>query len=633
MDSPDRVSEAFLFQYVVYDKIRLYFFLKDTGAENRLEEQDVQEKWMEKRDYADFKKWGEALGCSPFLARLLRNRMETVEEARDFLYASPEDLGDARGICDMEKAVRLISRIIREGGKIAVAADYDCDGIFSGQILKDGLERLGASVKVYTPNRVKEGYGLNEEIVDKAVSAGCRMILTCDNGITAIDEIAYARKKGLFTVVTDHHEPIRKTGPDGAEQIILPEADAVVDPKRPDSLYPFREMCGAGVAFRLMELLFEEFGVPRSELRYFYEYVGIATIADVVPLRGDNRILAKAGIQALRETGKVPLNALIEVSGIRKDRIGAYHVSYILSPSFNAIGRLGDASHAFRFLSMTDPDEALKMAEDIRSLNEARKAMTEDSFREAVFTVEEEGLLQDPVLVLRLDSAHQSIIGLIAGRLKEKYSRPVIVFTKTDEGVLKGSGRSIDACDLISAIRMLGPLVIQAGGHKKAAGLEIREEDLEAFRREINLHSGLTDEDLVPVVWFDGQVALSHWNTQTVRELDLLEPCGEGNPKPLFALGNVHVSSPMILGRNANVLKVRLEDQRSAVRSGFIFHDPELFFEEIRSAHGEKAEELFRERRGEVLSAFVYYPELREYRGEQELQIILKHCKMTGKGV
>ncbi len=584
---------------------------------------------MEKRDYADFRKWGEALHCSPFLARLLRNRVTTIEEAKAFLYAAPEDLGDAHLIRDMDKAVRLIAETIRTGsGKIAVAADYDCDGIFSGQILKEGLERLGASVKLYTPNRVKEGYGLNEEIVDKAAAWGERLILTCDNGITAIDEIAYARKKGLLTVVTDHHEPIRKTAPDGTEEIVLPEADAVVDAKRPDSVYPFREMCGAGVAFRLIELLYEEFRISRSELQNFYEYVGIATIADVVPLRGDNRILAKAGLEALRNTTKVPLNALIEASGIRKDRINAYHVSFILSPAFNAIGRLGDASHAFRFLSMTDPEDAGKMAEDIRTLNEARKAMTEDSFREAVFQVEEDGLLRDPVLVLRLDSTHQSVIGLIAGRLKEKYSRPVIVFTKTEEGLLKGSGRSIDAYDLISAIRALGPLVQEAGGHKKAAGLEIREEDFEAFREELNRRSGLTEEDLVPVIWFDGQVGLSYWNTRTARELDLLEPCGEGNPKPLFALGNVHVSSPMILGKNANVLKVRLEDRENAIRNGFIFHDPEVFFEEIRAAHGEKAEELFRTRRGEVLSAFVYYPELREYRGEQELQIVVKHCKI-----
>ncbi len=588
---------------------------------------------MEKRDYADFRQWGEALQCSPFLARLLRNRVRTVEEARAFLYASPEDLGDARRIRDMDKAATLIAKTVRDGGKIAVAADYDCDGIFAGEILKEGLQRLGAEVRLYTPNRVKEGYGLNEEIVDKALGAGCRLILTCDNGITAIEEIAYAREKGLLTVVTDHHEPIRRMEPDGTEHTVLPDADAVVDPKRPDSDYPFREMCGAGVAFRLMELLYEDFGIPRAELRHFYEYVGIATIADVVPLRGDNRILAKAGIEALRKTDKVPLQALIEASGIRKDRISAYHVSYVLSPSFNAIGRLGDASHAFRFLSMTDPGEAMRMAEDIRSLNEARKAMTEDSFREAVFQVEEEGLLRDPVLVLRLDATHQSIVGLIAGRLKEKYSRPVLVFTKTEDGVLKGSGRSIDSYDLITAIRALGPLVLQAGGHRKAAGLEIREEDFEAFRREINLHAGLTEEDLVPVVWFDGQVALSHWNTASVRELDALEPCGEGNPKPLFALGNVRVSSPMILGRSQNVLKVRLEDAKNAVRSGFIFHDPELFFDEIREAHGEKAEALFRERRGEVLSAFVYYPEIREYRGEQELQIVVKHCKMTGNKV
>ena len=583
---------------------------------------------MEKRDYADFVKWGEALGCSPFLARLLRNRVATLEEAKEFLYASPEDLRDARLIRDMEKAVELIAGTVREGAKIAVAADYDCDGIFAGQILREGLERLGAEVKIYTPNRVKEGYGLNEEIVDKAVSAGCRLILTCDNGITAREEIAYARKKGLRTVVTDHHEPIRETAPDGTERILLPEADAVVDPKRPDSAYPFREMCGAGVAFRLIELLYQEFSVPSRELHDLYEYVGIATIADVVPLQGDNRILARAGIQALRNTRKVPLNALIEACALRKDRLNAYHIGYVIGPSFNAIGRLGDASHAFRFLAMKDPEEAARMAEDIRSLNEARKAITEDSYREAVAMTEEQGLLRDPVLVLRLDSAHQSIVGLIAGRLKEKYSRPVIVFTKTEEGVLKGSCRSIDAYDIIAAIRALGPLVVTAGGHKKAAGLEIREEDFEAFRREINLRSGLTEEDLVPVVWFDGQVALARWNTKTVRELDALEPCGEGNPKPLFALRDVHVSSPMILGRNANVLKVRLEDTQKAVRSGYIFHDPERFFEEVREAHGEQAEERFRKRQGEVLSAFVYYPELREYRGEQELEIVLKHCKM-----
>ena len=310
---------------------------------------------MEKRDYADFVKWGEALQVSPFLARLLRNRVGTLEEAREFLYATPGELGDARLIRDMEKAAGLIAETIRAGGRIAVAADYDCDGIFAGQILREGLARLGGEVKIYTPNRVKEGYGLNTEIVDRALQAGCRLLVTCDNGITALEETAYARGKGLRVVVTDHHEPIREMRTDGTEQMVLPDADAVVDPKRADSTYPFREMCGAGVVFRLMELLYETFGVDRKELSEFYEYVGIATIADVVPLKNDNRILAKAGIRALRKTRKVPLLALFEACGLRADRIGSYHVGYIIGPSFNAIGRLGDASHAFRFLSMKDP--------------------------------------------------------------------------------------------------------------------------------------------------------------------------------------------------------------------------------------------------------------------------------------
>jgi len=582
----------------------------------------MREKWIESGKKADFQEWGRELGISPVLARLIRNRgPETVEEAREYLSGSMASLADPLLMKDMGKGADLIEAAVRSGEKIAIVSDFDDDGIFAGQILFEGLLETGGKPLLFTPERVKEGYGLNVRIIDEAKSAGCGVILTCDNGIAAVKEVAYARSLGMRVVVTDHHE-LGETAP---------EADACIDPKQPDCGYPFKSLCGAGVAFRLIQVLYGRFGVPRERETELYEYVAIATVADVVELQGENRILVREGLRRLRTTDKPGLSALIDACGLDRNRLNAYHIGFVIGPCFNAIGRLGSVSLAFELLATKDRAEALRIAERVRDLNETRKEMTEAGLRAAEEEIASGELLRDRILLVRLRGVHESLVGIIAGRLKEKYGRPVYVFTDSGE-LIKGSGRSVPVYHMQKHLLKAAPLLERFGGHAMAAGLSLREEKLPALREQLNRECEFTEEELRPVVNLDIRLPLSSVTPELIGELSLLEPFGTGNPKPLFARPHFLVHQLRVMGKNRNVLKLVVSDGSGARMEAVFFGEPEIrellkfLTEEFGEAEVERA---MRGAENGIDVALAYYPEINEYMGRQTLQITVRnYCRI-----
>ena len=589
----------------------------------------MREKWIQHMKKADFEDWGRSLSVSPLVARILRNRdILTKEDARKFLYGTVSDLADPYLLSGMREAVALIRDAVRRNVPVAISSDYDDDGIFSARILFEGIREVGGKAYIFSPNRITEGYGINHRIIEEALAKGCGLLVTCDNGISAKNEIDYAREKGLAVVVTDHHEIPYDEGENGEKKYILPAADAIVDPKLPESPYPFKELCGAGVAFRLIQCLYEVFGIEKEREKELYEYVAIATVADVVPLQDENRILVKAGLEALHHTKKVPLLALMEACGIEKRNLSAYHIGFVIGPAFNAIGRLGDISLAFRFLDTEDPGEAWILAEEIRSVNEERKQMTEDGFRNALETIERDRLSEDKVILVYLPDVHESVVGIIAGRVKEKYQRPAFVLTKAEDGNLKGSGRSIREYHMVAELTAVKELLLKYGGHKMAAGLSLLPENLEALRTELNRRTTLTEADLTPKVYIDAELPLSYVTPGLVEELALLEPAGMANTKPLFAGKHFKVLSARIVGKNRNVLSLLIADNGRKM-SAVMFGDPDSFLDTVRAEYGDEAVQKMLRGNGNADMAFVFYPEFNDFRGERNVQIIVtNYCRI-----
>lgn len=580
----------------------------------------MKERWIEYTKKADFDEWSRELHISPVAARVLRNRdIETLEEARHFLYDTMRDLSDPLLMKDMAKGADILEEAVRLCSKIAVVSDFDDDGIFAGQILYEGIRRIGGEVILFTPNRVREGYGINCRIIDEAKTAGCRVILTCDNGIAAKAEVAYAREQGFQVVVTDHHE-VQET---------VPSADAVIDPKQPGCGYPFKQLCGAGVAFRLIQVLYRRFNVPEAEEESLYEYAAIATVADVVELKGENRILVKAGLEKLHHTEKAGLGALIDACELDREKITAYHLGYVIGPCFNAVGRLSDVRLAFDLLQTKDPEKAAVLAEKIRGLNEVRKDMTEQGVNLAIRQVEELQMEKDRIMVVRLEDVHESVVGIIAGRLKEKYNHPVFVFTNAGN-VLKGSGRSIPAYHILNGLMGVRDLPERFGGHAMAAGLSIREEKLEEFRVRLNAECSLSEEELRPIVRIDARLPLSFVTKELIEDLDHLEPFGTGNPKPVFARPHFSIRRMRVIGRNSNVVRMTLSDHSGAEITGLIFDGAQEFLNFVDGNYGSeerrKAESGIDNR---IDTAFTYYPSVNDYKGEKTLQIVCKsYCQI-----
>lgn len=565
------------------------------------------EKWFLTMKKADFNSIARKYHISPITARLIRNRDVIGDEAIDFyLNGTIADLYDGMLMQDMDKAVEILAEKIAEEKPIRIIGDYDIDGVNATYILQEGLSGLGAHVDTDIPDRIKDGYGLNIDLIDRALGDGVDTIITCDNGIAASDEIAYGKKNGLTVIVTDHHE-IPYVEMNGEKEYMLPRADAVVDPHRPDCEYPFKGLCGAAVAYKLIEALYNVMQRDPEDVDYLMENVAIATVGDVMDLTGENRIFVKQGLEMLKRTKNQGLKALIECTGIDVERLSAYHIGFVLGPCINASGRLDTAKRALELLNAKSRREAVMLAEDLKALNDSRKEMTEKGVEEAVQMIEGTSLKDDKVLVVYLPDCHESIAGIIAGRIKERYYRPAFVLTKAEEGV-KGSGRSIESYDMFAQMCRCRALFTKFGGHKLAAGLSLEEGNVERFRRTINELADLTEEDLQMKVSIDMLLPFPYITEQLIGELQLLEPFGKGNTKPLFAERNLRVISPRIFGKNRNVLKCRLEDTAGNQMEAVYFGDVEACL---------KAMETKR------IMSFTYYPSVNEYMGRRTLQLTI----------
>ena len=569
------------------------------------------EKWFVAMKKADFNGIAEKYQISPIIARLMRNRDVIGDEAIDFyLNGTVEDLYDGLLMKDMDRAVDILKEKIEEGKKIRVIGDYDIDGVNATYILQQGLAGLGADVDTDIPDRIKDGYGLNQMLIDRALEDDIDTIITCDNGIAAMNEIAYGKENGMTIVVTDHHE-VPYLEENGEKKYLLPPADAVVDPHRADCEYPFKGLCGAAVAYKLVEVLYRVSGKSEQEVEHLQESlmenVAIATIGDVMDLVGENRVFVKKGLELLKTTKNEGLHALMQCTGVDTANLNTYHIGFVIGPCINAGGRLDTAKRALELLNASNRREAVTLAADLKELNDSRKEMTEEGVEEAVRQIESSSWKDDQVLVVYLPKCHESIAGIIAGRIKERYYRPTFVLTKGETGV-KGSGRSIEAYDMFAEMSRCRELFTKFGGHKLAAGLSLEEENVEVFRKRINELADLTEEDLQMKVSIDMRLPFPYINEELIHELKILEPFGKGNGKPLFAESKLRVIQPRIFGKNRNVLKCRLEDQQGNQMEA-------VYFGEV--------EDCLRQMEKKQIMSFTYYPSINEYMGRRTIQLTI----------
>ena len=567
------------------------------------------EKWMVYNKKADFQKIGSEFGIDPVIARLIRNRdIQDMKEIRSYLYGTLAEIPSPWKMKDMERAVQILQKKITQKKKIRIIGDYDIDGVTATCILLKGLKRLNANVDTYIPDRVKDGYGMHEQLIDKALEDGIDTILTCDNGIAAAAEIEYAKKEGLTVIVTDHHEvPFRDT--EDGRIWIIPKADAVVNPKQNDCLYPNKNICGAVVAWKLIWALYERLGIDSDEIWDFLELAAIATVGDVMDLQGENRIIVKEGLKKLSSTSFEGLKALICVNNLEGAEITAYHVGFVIGPCINASGRLDTAARSLELLLADNMEDAMKLADDLYDLNQSRKAMTEQGKEQAIQSIEENNLGKDRVLVVYLPDCHESLAGIIAGRIREAYNKPVFVLTKGADGV-KGSGRSIEAYSMYEELVKCSDLLTQFGGHPMAAGLSMEEKNVELFRRRLNDNCTLTEQDLIPKIMIDVPMPISYLSKKLTEQLKVLEPFGKGNSKPLFAQKNLRAVGIRVLGRNRNVAKMLLIDENGIKMDAVYFGEAQEFVDFVQ-AH-------------DTISV-TYYPEINVFQGRENLQVVIKN--------
>lgn len=567
------------------------------------------EKWMVYNKKADFQKIGSEFGIDPVIARLIRNRdIQDMKEIRSYLYGTLAEIPSPWKMKDMERAVQILQKKITQKKKIRIIGDYDIDGVTATCILLKGLKRLNANVDTYIPDRVKDGYGMHEQLIDKALEDGIDTILTCDNGIAAAAEIEYAKKEGLTVIVTDHHDiPFRDT--EDGRIWIIPKADAVVNPKQNDCLYPNKNICGAVVAWKLIWALYERLGIDSDEIWDFLELAAIATVGDVMDLQGENRIIVKEGLKKLSSTSFEGLKALICVNNLEGAEITAYHVGFVIGPCINASGRLDTAARSLELLLADNMEDAMKLADDLYDLNQSRKAMTEQGKEQAIQSIEENNLGKDLVLVVYLPDCHESLAGIIAGRIREAYNKPVFVLTKGADGV-KGSGRSIEAYSMYEELVKCSDLLTQFGGHPMAAGLSMEEKNVELFRRRLNDNCTLTEQDLIPKIMIDVPMPISYLSKKLTEQLKVLEPFGKGNSKPLFAQKNLRAVGIRVFGRNRNVAKMLLIDENGIKMDAVYFGEAQEFVDFVQ-AH-------------DTISV-TYYPEINVFQGRENLQVVIKN--------
>ena len=570
------------------------------------------ERWVLLRKGADFEAISKKFHISPRLASLIRNRDVIGDEAiNQYLNGTIAELYDGMQMKGMPQAVEILTEKIRDREKIRVIGDYDCDGINATYILLEGLEKLGAKVDSDIPDRIKDGYGLNQHLIDRAHEDGIDTIITCDNGIAAAKEIEYGKALGMTIIVTDHHEVPYKENEAG-RRYILPPADAVVDPRQEGCEYPFKGLCGAAVAYKLVEALCEANGQDVADLDYLLENVAIATVADVMDLTEENRILVKQGLEMLKRTSNLGLRALIQCIGLEGKKIQAYHIGFILAPCLNASGKLDTAKRALALLRAKTEREADMLAGDLKALNESRRDMTDRVVDEAMAKVEQTDIRGDKVLVIYLPDCHESLAGLVAGRVRENYYRPVFVLTDSEDGV-KGSGRSIESYSMYEELTGCGDLLTKFGGHPMAAGLSLDKENVEKFKRRLNDQCTLSEEELTEKVVIDMELPFTAITEQFIEELEYLEPFGKGNTKPVFAARGVFMQHVKIIGKNKNVAKATAIDAAGNRMEAICFHDAQEFAKQCERNNGKMS--------------ITFYPGINEFRGERQIQIVITHYR------
>lgn len=589
--------------------------------------EEKKELWMVQTKRADFSGLAMRLGVSPVAVRVMRNRGLTEEaEMKKYLYGTLDDLYDPRLMKGMEQAAELIVRKLKEGKHVRIIGDYDIDGVCSTYILLKGFQRAAkelsqrcsleagrysvekendAQIDYEIPDRIKDGYGINESIIRQASADGVDTLVTCDNGIAALREISIAKQLGMTVVVTDHHEvPVDEYGQ------ILPPADAVVDPKQDGETYPFHEICGAVVAWKLIRVLYEKLGIPESEWMDLLEFAAIATVGDVMKLQDENRLIVKYGLKKIGSTKNTGLRKLIEKNNLDIENLSAYHIGFVIGPCLNAGGRLKSAKVALRMLLAEDPERAGEMADELKELNDMRKDMTAKGEAEAIEQVEKQ-YMDDKVLVVFLPECHESLAGIIAGRLREHFHKPSFVLTR-GETTAKGSGRSIEQYHMYQGLCKVSDLLVKFGGHPMAAGLSLEEKDIDEFRRRLNADAELTEEDFVPKIWIDVPMPFEYVNEKIVQELKDLEPFGQGNEKPLFAQKSLVIRNARVLGKNRNVVKMNLVTETGQPVDGLLFADGDRFLEE---------------QAGRNMIDMIYYPDVNEYNGTRTLQAVIRNYK------
>lgn len=570
----------------------------------------MRSDWRVYAKRADFKGIAGKYGIDQVIARIIRNRDICGDAAIDmYLNGDINDMHNPESMKDAVLSVDIITQKIKDKCKIRIIGDYDIDGICSIYILYKGLIAAGADVDYVVPHRINDGYGINEHLIDNAINEGIDTIITCDNGIAAYNQVKYAKENGLTVIVTDHHDvPFDEVN--GVKEYRVPPADAVVNPKQEDCQYPFKLLCGAGVAYKLISLIYERLRLNTKDMEEYREFMAIATVGDIVDLIDENRVVVKYGLKHIAHTVNTGLKALVEECGVDINNISSYHIGFVIGPCLNASGRLDTARKAIELMLCKNTEEAHNMARELITLNTERKQMTEDETAKAIELVEKNDMLKDRVLVIYLPDCHESIAGIIAGRIKERYYRPTFVITNAEEGA-KGSGRSIEGYNMYEEINKCKNVLTKYGGHPMAAGLSLETADIDVFRKMLNDNATLDDSDLIPKTWIDVPMPVGYASMGLVGQLKLLEPFGKGNEKPVFADRDLYVKTASIIGKNRNVLKMQLETKEGyivqAVQFGISDKDP------VPKAGSR------------IL--IVYYPDINVYNGVSSLQIIIKEWK------
>lgn len=581
------------------------------------------EKWLLRNKKVDLKAMSEKYKISQLLCKLMVNR-DIIDENIINSYINPvyKYLHSPKTMKDVVIAVDIIKRKIQENKKIRIIGDYDVDGIISVFILYTALKKCGANVDYEIPDRIKDGYGINENIVKAAYDEGVDTIITCDNGISAIDQIQYAKDLGLTVIVTDHHD-VPFIEEDGVRTFLSSQADAIINPKQIECEYKFKSICGAGVAFKLMEALYEEIGMDKEECYKLIEFVAIATVCDVVDLIDENRIFVKNGLEMLNNSKNIGINALKKACGLEDKEITAYHLGFVIGPCLNASGRLDSAKKGLELLLMEDDEEAKNLAQEIVDLNDARKNMTKEGVDRAVNIIDSTDINNDKILVVYIPDIHESLAGIVAGRVKEKYNKPTIILTKSEEGV-KGSARSIEEYNMFEGLLACKELLDKFGGHPMAAGLSLQEDKVDELRKALNNKCELTDEDLTRKIMIDSSLPLEYLNLHLIEELNVLEPFGKGNSKPVFGVRDAKITKAILLGKDKNVLKLKLLTNNNITIDAMIFNDLENFESKIIEKYGnEELDNLYNKSNNNIPMDFTFYPSINEWNGNKSIQIVV----------